>query len=120
MREAITIEKRRAVPAFWRVMIKDRQGYACASCPTNFWEGPSPIEYDHIIPIALGGAHVVGNLQALCPKCHLEKTKADVKAIAKAKRIARRETDGAKPSRMRSRGFDKTKTRGFDGAVRPR
>jgi hypothetical protein len=39
-----------------------------------------------------------------------------VKAIAKTERIIRREVEGPKPSRLKSRGF--TQSRRFDGTVR--
>ena len=45
-------------------------------------------EVDHIVPLALGGDPVgFDNNQVLCYDCHKEKTKIDVGAIAKQKRI---------------------------------
>lgn len=56
--------------------------------------------------------------------CHEAKTKIDVTTIAKAKaqagetgQWARRQKNG---SQLKSRGFDKSQTRGFDGKVRAR
>jgi len=52
--------------------------------------GPRQPEVDHILPLALGGSlHDLKNLQVLCPKCHREKTREDIGAIAKARRLAR-------------------------------
>jgi len=48
--------------------------------------------------------------------CHKAKTRGDVKAIAKAERIIRREVEGPKPSRLTSRGF--THSRRFNGSIR--
>jgi len=90
-----------------------RQGGHCAACGKLMGE----FHIDHIIPIALGGADDDGNVEAICATpCHAIKTKADVKAIAKAKRLER----GPQPSKrpMKSQGFDKTRSRGFDGKVR--
>jgi hypothetical protein len=92
---------------------------------------------DHWVPVALGGTNA--QTQVLCLPCHKVKTAFDVAAIAKAKRAARklavtkrvirdaqiahedaamRMADEPKPKRkMQSRGFDKTRTRHFDGTV---
>jgi hypothetical protein len=86
------------------------------------------------------------NLSPMFIAIHRKKTKADAKIIAKSRRIRKRLNESANeihgvivgtitadgavhplPStprlptpRLRSRGFDKTRTRGFDGKVRPR
>ena len=41
---------------------------ACAVCASK-----EQIEIDHIIPLAKGGRHSIGNLQALCAKCNRSK-----------------------------------------------
>jgi 5-methylcytosine-specific restriction protein A len=48
-------------------------------------------EYDHVIPLALGGESTLENCQVLCRPCHRDpgaKTAEDVKRIARAKRTA--------------------------------
>ena len=74
-------------------------------------------QVDHSVPLALGGAHDPSNWIGLKPNHHLEKTRKDVKAIAKVNRIRKREAEGPKPSRMKSRGFSpgkrKLQSRGF-------
>lgn len=40
----------------------------CASCG-----GTDDITLDHIVPVARGGRHSVGNLQALCRGCNASK-----------------------------------------------
>lgn len=75
---------------------------------------------DHRIPLAQGGAHAPSNWDALCVSCHRQKTKADVGQIAKTKRIIKRETEGKKPSRLKSRGFSKTLRKKMDGTVERR
>ncbi len=58
-----------------------RQRYRCAMCGriNRF------LEFDHIIPVALGGSSDVNNVQALCPECHRNKTKVDRLLISQAK-----------------------------------
>ena len=45
------------------------------------------IDWDHIIPLELGGTNEKENFQGLHKTCHKEKTRQDVKAISKARRI---------------------------------
>lgn len=67
-------------------------------------------EFDHTIPLELGGKHEPSNIRALHVNCHRIKTEADAKSIAKARRIRKRRTGQAKPKRkIRSRGFRKRK-----------
>lgn len=95
------------------------QGGVCARC-----KGPGPFEADHSTPNALERGKPD---QLLCVPCHDAKTyglRGDISSIAKAKRLRDKRTQHdrrlAKGSRMASRGFDKSKTKGFDGVVRPR
>ena len=47
----------------------------------------SMLDADHTIPIALGGAEFdINNIHTLCKNCHKEKTKVDIKNIAKLRR----------------------------------
>ena len=66
------------------------------------------VEFDHILPLALGGESVLANAQALCKTHHKLKTsKGDVPRIRKADR-QRRGHIGAKISNapvIESRGF---------------
>jgi hypothetical protein len=48
----------------------------------------SGLEWDHIIPLELGGLDEIENLQPLCRRSHKVKTLVDVGMIAKAKRVA--------------------------------
>lgn len=36
--------------------------------------GTAATEVDHIVPLRLGGTNKIGNLQALCKRCHSRKT----------------------------------------------
>jgi 5-methylcytosine-specific restriction endonuclease McrA len=52
-------------------------------------------EFDHVLPDALGGKATLANCQAICQKCHKEKTASDVRGIRKADR-QRRASVGAR------------------------
>jgi hypothetical protein len=47
------------------------------------------VQWDHITPLAMGGSNHFSNLQPLSKDDHREKTRKDVRAIAKSRRIAR-------------------------------
>jgi hypothetical protein len=51
-----------------RLAVFRRDGGACVECGTT--EG---LQFDHVIPVALGGASTVENLQVLCAACNLAK-----------------------------------------------
>ena len=108
---------RKAFTKRQRLMVQDAFSGRCSGCEgrlTGSWH------IDHVIPLALGGRHDEGNWVPICVDCHKAKTRTDVKAIAKVARIIRRETEGPKPSRLKSRGFNKTLSRKMDGSVRRR
>ena len=45
-----------------------RDGGRCAECGSDF-----DLQYDHVIPVALGGGDGVDNLQLLCADCNRRK-----------------------------------------------
>lgn len=57
----------------------------CAGCDCKCG-GANGLEWDHVIPIAMGGDDTIENLQPLCKGCHRAKTSDDVANVAKAKR----------------------------------
>lgn len=59
-------------------------GGKCEKCDCKL--DPSNTEYDHVLPCGLGGDNSLSNCQCLCVDCHKDKTKSDVKQIAKTKR----------------------------------
>lgn len=99
-------------------------------CPLCDGELSGAIEWDHKIPLALGGLDEIENIQAVHAECHLHlKTKDDVKRIAKAKRQAmetgqqkRRRDRAAKGQRplIQNAGFSKTMRKKFNGQVERR
>ena len=122
----------------------EKQHWLCAMCrrcmciacqATHWW---FRIEYDHSTPNALRPGKPD---QAICSDCHLYKTKRDIKAIAKAKRLQRKWNPdhkspwadpekrdaimrgirlAAKKRKLSSRPFDKRFRKRMDGTVEPR
>jgi HNH endonuclease len=60
--------RRQPIPREARLAVFKRDGGRCVECGSNF-----DIQYDHVIPIALGGADTVENLQILCAPCNQAK-----------------------------------------------
>ena len=93
----------------------------CVVCRQEMRSTPVA-EFDHILPLELGGSNEPENIQGLCVAHHKIKTAADVKRIAKARRQKKHHETGRgtkrKGQKLKSRPFDKTLTKGFDGKVR--
>lgn len=62
-----TLDTRRISPSMRQEVLK-RDGYRCVECGST-----SYLEFDHIIPLARGGATSVKNLQVLCRSCNRKK-----------------------------------------------
>ena len=60
--------RREAIPREVRRAVFERDGGKCAHCGSHF-----DLQYDHVIPVALGGATTTANLQLLCGDCNREK-----------------------------------------------
>lgn len=60
--------RRQSIPREVRRVVFERDGGLCTECGSNF-----DLQYDHIIPVALGGASTVENLQLLCGQCNQAK-----------------------------------------------
>jgi 5-methylcytosine-specific restriction endonuclease McrA len=61
-------ERRQPIPRAVRLAVFERDGGRCVECGSGF-----DIQYDHVIPLALGGANTVQNLQILCAPCNQSK-----------------------------------------------
>ena len=57
--------RRQPVPREVRRAVFERDGGRCVDCGSSF-----DLQYDHVIPVALGGAGTVENVQLLCAPCN--------------------------------------------------
>jgi len=55
-----------------RLAVFRRDGYRCRECGLA-----GRLECDHVIPLQRGGSDDIGNMQALCRACHIEKTRRE-------------------------------------------
>lgn len=69
--------------------IRERQGNKCALTGIELRPGVK-VEYDHIVPLWLGGANTESNLQAVSSDAHKRKTAAEAKVRAKCNRVRKR------------------------------
>jgi 5-methylcytosine-specific restriction endonuclease McrA len=60
---------RAPIPTELRRAVFERDGGRCVECGAMF-----DIQYDHVLPVALGGATTVENLQLLCAECNRRKS----------------------------------------------
>ena len=60
--------KREPIPRELKVAVWQRDEGKCCQCGSNV-----DLEFDHIVPLALGGANTERNLQLLCARCNREK-----------------------------------------------
>lgn len=60
--------RREPIPQDVKVAVWQRDGGRCATCGSNL-----NLEFDHIIPLAMGGANTMRNLQLLCETCNRRK-----------------------------------------------
>ncbi len=66
--EQVTAKGRQHVPTEIKRAVFQRDGGRCQQCGESF-----DLQFDHIIPMALGGATSIENLQLLCGECNREK-----------------------------------------------
>jgi 5-methylcytosine-specific restriction endonuclease McrA len=66
--EHASIARREPVPRDVRLAVWRRDRGRCRECGNGF-----DLQYDHVIPLALGGATSVDNLQLLCGDCNRAK-----------------------------------------------
>lgn len=91
----------------------------CSECGQSLLPG-QVIQFDHIHADIFEGAHAHMNLRPIhYDPCHKAKTARDIAAKAKGARILGLTCNGP-TKKIAGRGFDKTRTRKFSGAVVPR
>lgn len=61
-------KRRESIPQAARVEVWQRDGGHCVECNSQ-----EKLEFDHIIPVAMGGANTSRNLQLLCETCNRRK-----------------------------------------------
>jgi 5-methylcytosine-specific restriction endonuclease McrA len=57
--------RREPIPREVRLAVWERDGGRCVDCGSDF-----DLQYDHVIPLAMGGASGAQNLQLLCGDCN--------------------------------------------------
>lgn len=95
------------IPKRVKLRVWERCGGKCALTGRKLRPGDA-YDFDHIIPLTLGGAHAETNLQVVSRDAHKAKTASDVKARAKADRVRAKHL-GQWPAPLRklqSRGFE--------------
>ncbi len=61
-------ERRQPIPDDVKMFVWQRDGGHCVKCKSN-----RNLEFDHIIPLALGGSNTARNIQLLCEACNRAK-----------------------------------------------
>lgn len=62
------VQRRQTVTREVRLAVFERDGGRCVECDSNF-----DLQYDHLIPVSMGGATTVENLRLLCAPCNQRK-----------------------------------------------
>ena len=102
---------RKTISALRRLKIFESADGRCYICEQKIKVGEA-WEADHVIPFALGGADDESNMRPAHKVCHAPKTVADVRRIAKAKRMAAKHHGIKKQSKWQTKFRRK-----FDGTV---
>jgi 5-methylcytosine-specific restriction endonuclease McrA len=91
--------RREEFPAKVKAEAAIRANGHCEKCTAKLMAGH--IEFDHAIPLAIGGTSDIGNCICVCTNCHKEKTaKIDAPRIAKTRRMGRKHLGIKKRSRF--------------------
>lgn len=95
----MTPEKRRYLSNSEKLRLCERQRWKCAcGCKRALEVGR--IDYDHILPLWLGGTNSLDNFHALIKRHHADKTSREAKERAKSNRIIAKAKAGKKLSQF--------------------
>jgi 5-methylcytosine-specific restriction endonuclease McrA len=102
------MSKRKQFSATVRRRILERHNKRCAMCQVEITPATG-CEYDHHIPLSIGGDDTEANLRPVCVRCHRLKSKADTTRAAKTKRQEDKAlTKPAARRPIKSRGFSES------------
>jgi|SRR6185369_4335841 len=90
-----------AIPPRVKDRVFQKADGTCKKCDRRI-VGKLRAEFDHEIPLIIGGEHRETNIQLLCHECHSAKTALDVKLKAKVARVRQRHMGLKKPRSIRS------------------
>jgi len=62
------------------------------------------VEFDHIVPLDLGGEDTPGNILPAHAECHKQKTRNDIRMIAKSRRLRKQEATHSEAVALREPG----------------
>ena len=79
------------IPARVKERIAFKAEDRCRKCAREI-TGKLRAEFDHAIPLIVGGPNHESNIQLLCHECHAAKTVGDVKLKAKVASVRKKET----------------------------
>lgn len=82
-----------------RVDVLHAAGGVCHICGEVINAARERFEVEHVIPIGLGGADDVTNWRPAHQSCHRDKTRSDVRKIAKARRVKAKHEGTFRPPR---------------------
>ena len=117
--ELVQAAKRRYLTKAQKVARWTALGSRCTMCgmpcepygPTVIWDHPKGVWFgEETDPNTMEPHHKT-------PECAGAKTAADATRRAKTKRLIKKLAEERKPSRLKSRGFDKSRSRKMDGTV---
>jgi len=91
----------------------------CADCGVKITRGQDAYQIDHPTQLWMGGPDEDDVCRLLCQPCYKAKNAKDATDRAKVKRLIRDADPEQRKSRrpLKSRGFDKTKSKRMDGTV---
>jgi 5-methylcytosine-specific restriction protein A len=112
--------KRKTFTAAARQRVLTRHNRKCAMCQVEITPATG-CEYDHHIPLSIGGDDTEANLRPVCVRCHRLKTAADITRAAKTKRQEDKAlTKPAARRPIKSRGFSEPRPKKEKTPLPPR